>query len=149
MKVKEFMTKDVLTCSPEQTVQDAANLMTTNGFSVIPIADEEKKLLGILTESDFVGKEVDIPHALVSLKKLFGTLYHLRDIEDVYQNAKKVKLEKVMTKKVFTVTPETTLSEVVDIMVSKHLKRLPVVVDGHLQGIITRKDLLRAFDSVN
>lgn len=37
MKVKEFMTKDVLTCSPEQTVEDAAN-----GFSVIPIADEEK-----------------------------------------------------------------------------------------------------------
>jgi CBS domain-containing protein len=149
MIVKDFMTSNVITCSPTNSVQDAANIMADKGFSIIPIVSDDNQLLGVLTESDFVGKEVNVPHALVSLKQLFGKTYHLNEIEKVYQDVKLTALEKVMTKKVRTVKPESTLSSVVDTMVSYHLKRLPVLEDGKLVGIITRKDLLKAFNRIN
>lgn len=148
MKVNEFMSKEVITCQADNTVSDAASLMADKGFSVLPIVDAENKLIGILTESDFVGKEVDIPHALVSIKQLFGQNYHLGEVEDVYARAKDTKIGDVMSKRVTTVKPDSSLTEVVELMVAKHLKRLPVVENGVLVGIITRKDLLKAFNTL-
>jgi len=149
MFVKDFMTTNVVTCNVNHTVKDAAKLMAENNYSIIPIVDEKQKLLGVLTESDFVGKEVDIPHALVSLRQLFGQTYHMNDIEKVYEQAKNTPLEAVMSTKVKTVKPDSTLSSVVETMVSFHLKRLPVVENDKLVGIITRKDLLKAFNTLN
>lgn len=149
MIVKDFMTTEVTTCDGEHTVQDAANLMSEKGFSILPIVDEENHLLGIVTESDFVGKEIEIPHAMASLKMLFGKVYHMEDIENVYKSAKDTKLKNIMSSKVKTISKESSLSSVIDTMVNNHLKRLPVVEGGKLIGIITRKDLLRSFKQLN
>lgn len=149
MLVKEFMTTKLTTCHADQTVKDAADLMTKNGISILPIVDDESRLLGIVTESDFIGKEVRVPHAMASLKQLFGETFHNQDIESVYRAARDTKLEKVMSKNVKTVSKESTLTSVIDTMVANHLKRLPVIEDGKLIGIITRKDLMKAFQLLN
>jgi len=149
MLVKDFMTTELTTCTKDHTVQDAANIMTKNGFSILPIVDKSDHLLGIVTESDFVGKKIEIPHAMATLKELFGEVYNMSDIEEVYKRAKNTKLENVMSKSVRTVSKESTLSSVIDTMVAHHLKRLPVLEDGKLIGIITRKDLLKAFQTLN
>lgn len=149
MQVKEFMTTKLTTCSSDQTVKDAADLMTEKGISILPVVDADNKLLGIVTESDFIGKEIDVPHAMVSLKQLFGQTYHNQDIESVYRAARDTKLEKVMSKDVRTVDKESTLTSVIETMVAYHLKRLPVIEDGKLIGIITRKDLMKAFQMLN
>ena len=148
MKASEFMTKDVLTCSPEQTVAEAAELMLKNDFSVVPVVDGSGKLEGLITESDFISKNVDIPHAMVSLKHLFGQKYNSTDVEDIYKKSKSLPLKDIMTKDVKTVSPEATLNEVVNLMSSKNIKRLPVVDGEKLVGIITRKNILKAFASV-
>ncbi len=146
MLVKEFMTKDVVTCSPDQTVGEAAELMSEKGFNIMPIVDDSNKLLGIITESDFIGKEVEIPHAMVSMKKIFGKTFNLKDVEAVYAESKKTKLEKVMSTNLKTIAPDATLNSLVDLMVSSNLKRIPVVDGDKLVGIIARKDLIRAFN---
>jgi CBS domain-containing protein len=146
MIASDFMTKKVVTCNVDQTVDEAAKIMIQNGFSVMPVVDSSGVLVGIVTESDFVGKEVKIPHALASIKQLFGQIFYFRDIESIYAQAKKMKLSEVMSRKPVTVTPSTSLTDIVNLLISKNLKRLPVVENQKLVGIITRKDLLRAFN---
>ncbi len=148
MKAKDFMTKEVVTCKESQTVSDAAKIMSEKGFSVIPVVNDSGALTGILTESDFVGKDVQIPHALVSLKRTLGENHYLGDIESIYEKAKKRKLLEVMTKKPLTVEEDASLNTVVGLMASKNLKRLPVVNGENLVGIITRKDLVKAFNQM-
>lgn len=148
MKVSDFMTKNVVSMTPDKTVEEAAALMLEKKFSVLPIVDSNNNLVGIITESDFVGKEAHIPHALASIKRLLGQLFYFDDIETIFANAKKMPLVKVMSKRPKTVTPEHTLTEVVDMMIRHHLKRIPVVENDQLIGIITRKDILKAFNMV-
>ncbi|MFT6071217.1 MAG: CBS domain-containing protein [Bacteriovoracaceae bacterium] len=147
MKAKDFMTKNVITCTEDQSVAEAAKLMVEKEFSVMPILNKEGKLVGIVTESDFVGKEVSVPHALASIKQLFGQNFYFADVETLYADAKNKTLSSVMSKNLKTVTPETSLSEVVNYMISKNIKRLPVVDGENLVGIITRKNILKAFDA--
>lgn len=148
MKASEFMTKEVVTCSQDSTVEQAATLMAEKGFSVLPIVDGGGQLVGILTESDFVSKSENIPHALASLKHLFGKSYNSQDVEEIYKEAKSKKLSEVMTKNPKSVDPDATLSEVVNFMSEKGLKRVPVIENGKVVGIITRKNLINAFTKI-
>lgn len=145
MKASEFMTKNVITCTENQTVEEAATVMVENGFSVIPIVNDSGVLVGIITESDFVSKNQSVPHAMVSLKQLFGKSFHSQDVEEVYKEAKAKKLSQVMTKNPKTVSPDQTLDEVVSFMGEKDLKRVPVVDGGKVVGVITRANLIKAF----
>ena len=122
MKVDKFMTKTVVTCNQNQTVEDAAKIMLEKGFSVLPIVNESQDLVGILTESDFVSKEEPIAHALVSIKKLFGQIFYFNDVESLYQKAKKKKVSEVMTKHPITLSPDSSLTEVIN-MIASSLQR--------------------------
>ena len=148
MQVSEFMTKNVKTIKSDCTVEEAAKIMADGGFSVLPVVDNEDKLVGIMTESDFAGKEVRIPHALGSIKQLFGQNFYFGDVEEIYKKAKTKKVSEVMSKNVKTVTLNSSLTDVIDFMINKNLKRLPVVDGNKLVGIITRKDLLKAFNKI-
>lgn len=144
----DFMTKNVFSCSQNQTVKEAATLMSEKGFSVVPIVDDKEKLVGIVTESDFIGKDIDIPHAVVSIKRVLGENHYHGDIEAIYTRAAKRKLSEVMTKNPIVVEPQSSLSFVFGKMANKDLKRLPVVENEKIVGIITRKDIIKAFNKV-
>lgn len=145
MKVSEFMTKDVIYLTPKHTVEDAAKLMLEKNISVVPIVDSAAHLIGIITESDFVGKDANIPHALVALKRLFGQIFYSNGVEDIFQKSKNVPLENVMTKNPKTVELDYTLDDVINMMIHYKIKRLPVIQNGKLKGMVTRHDVLRAF----
>jgi CBS domain-containing protein len=145
MKVYEFMTKDVISLKFNQTVEDAAQLMLEKNISALPIVDSESNLVGIITESDFVGKKANIPHALASIKRLLGQNFYLDDIESLFAKAKKSSIEEVMTRHPKTVSPDFSLTDVVNMMIRLNLKRIPVVQDKKLVGIITRQDIMKAF----
>ena len=115
----------------------------------MPIVNDDHLLVGIVTESDFVGKEVKVPHALASIKQLFGQKFYFGDIEKIYHDAKNKKLKDVMTKTVHTIAPDTSLDTIISMMMAKKLKRLPVIQDDKLVGIITRKNLIQAFSLVD
>lgn len=149
MKVKDFMTTNVTTCKESQLVEECALLMTKKGFSVMPVVDDSGKLTGIITESDFVGKDVKIPHAMASLKRVLGENHYEGDIEEIYSRAKKRKLSEVMTKFPVTAQPEDSLNSLVSKMAHKNLKRIPIVSDDKIVGIVTRKDLIKAFNLLN
>lgn len=145
MQVKDFMTKDPFSCGKLATVGEAAAIMATNNISVLPVVDNEHHLVGILTATDFVGKEIDIPHALVSVKRLLGETYHNMSVEDIYAKAKDYPVEKVMTSRPTSISSDKSLDAVIDLMVRRNLKRLPVIDGKRLVGIISRKNIIRAF----
>ena len=145
MQVENFMTKNPITISKDKTVKDAAEIMVEKGISVLPVTDDSGALVGVLTESDFIGKEVQVPHALASIKQLFKQSFYFRDVEELYQQAKGKKIEEVMTKNVKTLEIGTSLNTLVDFMMKNNLKRVPILEDNKLVGIITRKDMIKAF----
>lgn len=149
MKVSEFMTKQVFTLSPENTVHEAALLMLEKNISAIPIVDGENKLVGIITESDFVGRNSNTPHALASLKKVLGHTYYSDGIEDIFKDADNMPVKKAMSDMPQSVDPDNSLDDVVYKMNRLNLKRIPVVLNGKLVGIVTRHDIIRAFSMLH
>lgn len=145
LQAKDFMTKNIVTCTVDQTVAEAAKAMVAGRFSVIPVVDENGKLAGIVTESSFIGKEVEVPRATVRLKEIFGELIFDGNVESVFKAAQKKTLREVMIINPPTVTPETGLNAIVSKMAHQNIKKLPVTEDGKVVGMITRKDIIKAF----
>jgi CBS domain-containing protein len=149
MLVSDFMTKEIVSLGPDKTVQDAALLMIEKNISTVPVVDSESTLLGVITEADFIGQNADVPHALAELKSVFGHIFYHEGVEDIYKEAKNMTLEDVMCMDPKTVSSDFSLNDVVDLMSKYNLRRIPVVDDGKLVGIITRHDILKAFAHLN
>lgn len=148
LQAKDFMTVNLVTCTLDQTVAEAAQAMVKGKFGVIPVVDENGKLAGIVTEASFFGKDADVPRATVRLKELFGELIYDGNVEAIFKKAKQKKLRDVMVANPPTVAPETSLNEIVMKMTKQNIKKLPVTKDGKVVGMITRKDIIKAFTLV-
>ncbi len=119
MLVKEVMNKQVKTCRPDDTVKDAAQLMNRMHIGSLVVIDGTGKVVGIITERDLL-KEV-VAKGLCS-----------DDIE----------VKEIMTENVIEVDSRATLEDAAEIMNLKKIKKLPVVENGQLVGIITATDLV-------
>lgn len=148
MKVSEFMIKNVYFLNQDQTILEAAELMMKQNISALPIVDSNQHLVGIITESDFIGKDAHIPHALASIKRLLGEILYMDGTEEIFQRAKNKPLKKVMSKNIRTIGPDYSLDEVINMMNKYKLKRIPVVQDEKLVGIVTRHEVVRAFTMI-
>jgi CBS domain-containing protein len=145
MGVSKFMTKDVISCNQNQTVADAAKVMIDKNIGGLPIVDDEGNLVGMITESDFVGKKVDVPHAMVSLTQLLGQTHYKGTVEEIFEKAKSSLLKDVMTTDPQTIDLPADLSVASSLMLKSNVSRLPVVDNGKLVGIITKRDILKSF----
>jgi len=146
MKAHDIMTWGAITVQPEATVTRAVRLMLQNKISGLPVVDAKGQLVGMVTEGDFlrrgeIGTERRRPRWL---EFLLGP----GKLAAEYVQAAGQKVEEIMTSEPRTITPETPLEEVVSLMERHRIKRLPVVQDGKLVGIVSRANLLHALASV-
>ncbi|MGI4992179.1 CBS domain-containing protein [Halobacteriovorax sp. GFR7] len=145
MEITKIMTKQPITITEDKTVKDAAKLMCDKRISALPVLNKDGDVVGIITESDFVGKEVEVPHAMVKLKQAFGHNLNFTQLEKTYEIIKEVRVGEVMTRNVKSLTEETDLEGYIQFMIEKHIKRVPVIKDNKLVGIVTRKDIIKSF----
>jgi CBS domain-containing protein len=139
------MTSRVVTVTPQTTVQDAAKLMINNRVSGIPIIDEDRRLVGIVTEGDFQRRaETGTERERSRWSEWFSPNSRLA-AEYIKSHARRVA--DVMSRNVVSVTELATLGEIADLMETRHVKRVPVLHDGKLVGIVSRADLLRVLAS--
>jgi CBS domain-containing protein len=146
MKVHDVMTWGTITVEPDASVTRAVRLMLQNKISGLPVVDTNGQLVGMVTEGDFLrrgelGTRRQRPRWL---EFLLGP----GKLATEYVQSSGQKVSQVMTPEPKTITPETPLEEVVGLMERHRIKRLPVVQDGKLVGIVSRANLLHALASV-
>lgn len=145
MKVSDIMTPHVLSVPPEESVVTAAQLMLEKRISGLPVIDAGGKLVGIVTEGDFLRRaETGTRRQRPRWIEFFMGPGRLAD-EYVRLSGRKVG--DVMTDEVQTVAPDAPLEQIVRLMERHRIKRVPVVHDGKVVGIVTRANLLRAVAS--
>ncbi len=139
------MTAPVVSVRPETPLKEVARLFLDRKISGVPVTDEAGKVLGIVSEADFLIKERGIPERQVGARRplawLFGDERSTREQAKVHA----ATAGEAMTKPVLTVCAECALREAAALMVDHQVNRLPVVDDDRLVGIVTRADLVGAF----
>ena len=147
MKVSDVMTKRVISIRPEATIRDAIKLMLKNHISGMPVINVKGKLVGILTEGDFLHRSETGTERRRSrwLDALFGPSEAAKEF--VHSHGLKVK--EVMSRNPLTVRENTPLDEVVHLMEHRNIKRLPVMRSGKVVGIISRANLMHALASLH
>lgn len=142
MRVQDIMTTSVLAVSPEAPVAEAASLMLTNRVSGLPVVDAARQLVGVITEGDFLrrGELGTCRKRSAWLEFLIGSGRQAQDY--VVENGRRV--DEIMTRDVIAIGPEAAIEDLVELMTAHHIKRVPVVEDGQLVGIVARADLMRA-----
>lgn len=142
MRVQDIMTTTVLAVSPEATVAEAASLMLTNRVSGLPVVDRARQLVGVITEGDFLRRgELGTGRKRSAwLELLVGSGRQAQDY--VVENGRRVS--EIMTRDVISIAPDAGIEELVELMTSHQIKRVPVVEEGQLVGIAARADLMRA-----
>ncbi len=142
MNAADIMTGDVLTVNGDASVLDAARTMLRHRVSGVPVVDWNGKLSGMLTEGDLLHRaETGTErHRAHWLELLLGPGRAAAD----YTAAHAHKVSEVMTDQVVSIAPDTTLEQAAALMERHKVKRLPVVANGKLIGIVSRADFLRA-----
>ena len=144
LTVKEIMTKDVITVSPDTEVAEAAKLLLEKGFNGVPVVDETGKLVGLLCQSDLVAQQKNFPvPSLFTLLDGVISFTSMKDIEKEVQKITAMTVADAMTPNPTTVGPDTSIEELGSIMVDKNFHTLPVVDKGELVGIVGKEDVLR------
>jgi CBS domain-containing protein len=142
MKVKDVMTRKVLSIEPTASVLQAIHSMLQNRISGLPVVDAEGILVGVVTEGDFLRRTETATerHRPRWLEFLVGP----GRLADEYVHTHARKIADVMTSDPYTVTEDTPLEDVVQLMEKHRIKRLPVVRGKLLVGIVSRANLLHA-----
>lgn len=142
--VSEYMTREVLTVTPDTPVPQIVSVLAGQAISGLPVVEGDR-VVGIISEGDLVMREkpLHMPAAISFLGE--ALLFESRkQIDDEFRRHFGATAADIMTREVVTIQPDMLLSQAAQIMVDKDVKRLPVVDNGRLVGILTRKDLVRA-----
>jgi CBS domain-containing protein len=145
MRAKDVMTKRVSTVRPDTPVRDIARTMLRQRVSALPVVDAKRRVLGMVSEGDLLRRQETGTERRRSwwLELMTDPVTSARE----YTKSHGLKARDVMTRTVVSVTPETDLAEVADVLEKWNIKRVPVVKGERLVGILSRRDLLPAIAS--
>ncbi len=146
MKARDVMVAPVITASPQATIKSVAETFLRYHISAVPVVDSAGKVIGIISEGDLLhrietGTEKQHPWWL---RAFIGS----EALADEYAKAHARKVADVMTQEVVTASPEMLLHEVATLLEKRSIKRVPIVENGQLVGIVTRANLVQAVASV-
>jgi CBS domain-containing protein len=141
MRVEELMTKRVKTVAPGASLKQVAALLIENGISGVPVCDVDGRVLGVVSEADVLLKEQGVERAGGRLARLIAP-----GNDQEIAKAEARTAGEAMTAPAITINPFRSVHEAGRLMLEHGINRLPVVREDRLVGIVTRADLVRAFD---
>jgi CBS domain-containing protein len=146
MKAREIMTMEVVSVSPDASILEAVRLMVQNRISGLPVVDHQGTLVGVVTEGDFLRRaETGTQRKRARWIEFFMGQGQSVD-EYVHTHGRKVA--DVMTPTPITITEDTRLDDIVNLMEQSSVKRLPVARQGRVVGIVSRANLLHALATI-
>lgn len=145
MKAKDIMSANVIAVFAENSVEELAKLLTDNNISGAPVIDNDRKVIGIVTEKDIMYKDSEPQFPPVA--NILGAQIFLGSVKEYNTQLRKIlatSVNDLMTKDVITVTDDTDVKEIVEVMLENNINRVPVIdKDERLVGIISRADIVR------
>jgi CBS-domain-containing membrane protein len=143
LTVKEIMSRDVLTVSPDMEIAEAASLLMSKNINGLPVVDAEGRLKGILCRSDIIAQQKKLPlPSLFTFLDGYITFSSMRGIEKEARKIAALTVADAMTRNPISVGPDSTIETVASLMVDRNFHTLPVVVDGTLVGVVGQSDVL-------
>ena len=112
---KDVMTRDVVSTRPSCRVEEVTRVLCFHGISGLPVTDDDGNVIGMVSEADILGRTAG---------------------QDTIQD--------IMSSPPITITEEASLEQIAGVLTERKIKRLPVVRDGKLVGIVSRADVVRA-----
>jgi CBS domain-containing protein len=146
MRADQIMSRDVITVAPGTSIIEAAGLMLRHHISGLPVVDAADKLVGIVSEGDFLRRTELGTHTKRGL--LFSLIAGSGKEAEEFTRQRGRKIIDLMTPEPVTITEDTPLEEVVRLMEKHDIKRLPVVRNNRLVGLVTRSDFLRTLAGI-
>ncbi|MBX4190363.1 CBS domain-containing protein [Candidatus Parcubacteria bacterium] len=147
--VADFMTRDVVSVTPETPLLEAVNILQKYKFNGLPVVDSSRRVVGIITEYDLIikGSSIHLPTFI----KLFSELdIYKKDSSLIKEDLKKIfqlKVKDVMNSEPLTLPESSSLLEIVNTF-TQHHKVNPVLIvgkDNILGGVVSRSDMLKFF----
>jgi len=146
MKARDVMTRDVIAVCPDTSVRDIATLMVEKHISGVPVLTDNGKLIGMVSQSDLLHRaEVGTER---KHKWWFRIFADSRALAREYAKTHGLKAHDIMSRYVVSVRDDAELRDVADILDKRRIKRVPVVREDRMVGIITRGDLVRVLSQV-
>ena len=146
MRAMDVMTSDVVTVDPSTSVQALARLLCERGISGAPVVDRDQRLVGIVSAGDLLHRAETGTERRIEHRRSWwlDTIASDEDLAREYTKSHGRKVKDVMTVNVISVTDTMELADVATLLETKRIKRVPVVRDGKIVGIISRANLVRA-----
>jgi CBS domain-containing protein len=141
---REIMTTDIVTVKKETSIRELAELFTTRRIGSIPVVDEDGNLIGIVSESDLI--EQDKSFHIPTVISLFDWIIYLESEKKFEKELKKMTGQTVgdiYTEAVETISPDTPINDIADMMSNQKIHSLPVVEGKKILGVVSRIDLIR------
>ena len=143
MQAKDVMVSPAITVGPDASVAETANILLENRISAVPVVNEKGALVGIVSEGDLIRRaEIGTDRRRSWWLELLASN---NTIVMEYVKSHASKVSDIMTTWPITVGEETPLAEIADLLETRHIKRVPVVREGKVVGIVSRANLLQAF----
>jgi CBS domain-containing protein len=145
MKAADIMVSAVVTVGPECSVHDVAEILLANRISAVPVVAKDGNLVGIVSEGDLIRRtEIDTERRRSRwLALLTGT----QSLAAEFVKSHAHRVADVMTREVIVATPDTPLRHIAALLEKNGIKRVPIVSNGKLVGIVSRANLVQALAS--
>jgi CBS domain-containing protein len=142
MRAMDLMTTNVITVDENASIQSAAKLMVEHGISAVPVVNRDKRVIGMVSEGDLLHRAETGTELRRSWWLELASSTNKLASEYIKSHSGKVK--DVMTRDVLSVTEETPVADIAVLLETNRIKRVPVLRDGKLVGIVSRANLVRA-----
>ncbi|MBT3989916.1 MAG: CBS domain-containing protein [Rhodospirillaceae bacterium] len=142
MLARDIMTNKVISVGPNKPINEIAKLLSDRRISAVPVVDKNKKLLGIVSEGDLVHRilgDHELPRSW-----WLSFVGDLNDVPQEYIRSHGKTAKDVMTKDVATATEQDSIPDIAELLETKRIKRVPIVKDGVLVGIVSRANIIQA-----
>jgi CBS domain-containing protein len=145
-ELKDIMTKEVVTFKPDLSVKEAAKELSEANIDGAPVLDDDGRIIGIVVESDLIMQEVRL-HFPTYVQLLDGYIYlpgSMSRFEKEFKKAVGAKVKDVMSTDVVTIDAGATVEDAATMLVDKDINMLPVMAEGGLVGVVSKRDLVKA-----
>jgi CBS domain-containing protein len=145
LTAKDIMTKDVVSVTPDTSIEELSTLLVSNEISGAPVVNADGAIVGMVTENDLISrnKRLHIPTVVSFLDAVIYLESSKKFSEDV-KRLTATKVGDICAKKIITISEDTTLTDVATIMSEKNVHLLPVVRSGKVVGIVGKRDVVKA-----